>query len=246
MKRILLISFLFLYLAPACKDSAIHLDGTGYCYHLRPCNAVNVNNAWLEEFSYKDEKIDEHGFVIIPNLQEESIAYDHYLLRILVNEVKREYPFFLYPPYIDDVAFEIDPDYVMEEQMKAYFEYKPRTRASLINIEYRNEALEDLKVFATKSLFGKEPGICLNDKILVYGGPESFYFDIDKNLIPIKGYPWGALADYMDFKPMTPAMLYLQLNEKPQEVPVTLRFAVEIKVEGKEPFRDTTRTITLL
>lgn len=251
LRHTVILSFMLLFFC-ACEPSDNAIGGTGYLYHLRPCNFLNVNNAWLQEFSYQDDKYDEHGLIIEPDLNEEEIVYNNYLIRICVNGVERDYPFFLYPymPAPDITALELDPDPIMEQQIKAFYENKPRTRSSgfalnVINIEYRNEALEDLKVFATENLYGKEPGDCLNDKVCVYGGPEPFYFDAGKNLIPIKGYPWGSLSDYMDFSPMTPAILYLQLNEKPQEVPVTLHFVVELKVEGKEPFRDTTRTITL-
>ena len=238
----------------SCEEKNNQLSGTGYLYHLRPCNALNVNNAWLEEFSYKDDTIDEHGFNVIRDLQKDSIDSDCYLLRLCVNEAYRNYPFFLYPPFNDEVAYELESDRIMEDQLVAYYENRPKTRSggsyevafAVFNIEYRNEALEDLKVFATEPVFGKEPGDCLNDKISVYGGPEPFYFDKDKNLIPIKEKPWGSLADYLAFSSMTPAILYLQLTEKPQEVPVTLRFAIELKVEGKEPFRDTTRAVKLL
>ena len=251
LRHTIVLSLMLLFVC-ACKEPDNTIGGTGYLYHLRPCNYLNVNNARLQKVSYTDDKNDEHGFVIKQDMNEEAIIYDNYLIRLCVNGVKRDYPFFLYPykPAPDITALELDPEPIMEQQIKAFYENQPRTRSgfelNVIHIEYRNEALEDLKVFATETLYGKGPGECLNEKVSVYGGPEPFYFDAYKNLIPTKEYPWGSLTDYMDFSPMTPAILYLQLHEKPQEVPVTLRFAVELKVEGKAPFRDTTRTVTLL
>ena len=245
---ILILYVLFSSLFPSCETTKNYGGDTIYEYRTRVCGAVNVNNAWLEEFSYKSDKIDEHGIVKMILLEDEQIDYGHYLLRILVNEKKREYPYFVYPPLIEEVDW-ADPDPVMEQALYAYFENRPKTRAdyglNLEFIEYRTEPLDYIRVTADVPLFGREAGEFLDDKWDVYGEEYPFFFDSSKHLIPIQ-YPWGAMDDYMDFSPMTPAILYLQLNEKPQEVPVTLRFAVEVKVEGKEPFRDTTRTITLL
>ena len=252
--KILILFALFLFLLPSCETTKNYGGDTIYEYRTRVCGAVNVNNAWLRESSYKSDKIDDHGVVIMELLRDEQIDYDHYLLRILVNEKKREYPYFVYPhDYGVDWA---DPDPEMEQALRAYFENRPKTRADYAYtradygddfriVEYRTEPLDYIRVTADVPLFGREAGDLLDDKWDVYGEEYPFFFDSSKNLILMQ-YPWGAMDDYMDFSPMTPAILYLQLNEKPQEVPVTLRFAVEVKVEGKESFRDTTRTITLL
>ncbi len=239
----LVFSVVALILILSCDGGKNNNGETVYDVRTRECHAINVNNAWLEEVNYESDKFEVHDFVKMILLQENQIDYDLYLLRILVNEKKREYPFFVYP-HIDGVDW-AEPDPIMEQELVAYFENRPKTRAFFRLVEYRTEPLEYIRVTADVPLFGREAGASLEDKMDVYGEEYPFFFDSSKHLIQMQ-YPWGLMTEYMDYSPMAPAVLYLQLNEKPQEVPVTLRFAVELKVEGKEPFRDTTRTVTLL
>lgn len=252
-----LLFFLFisyLILSSSCNTQGQIDEETAYIFHTRKCLAINVNNAWMQKVDYQSEEFEVHGFAKMILLQEEQIDYDRYLLRILVNEKKRDYPFFVYP-HIDGVDW-ADPDPAMEQALYAYFENRPKTRADYANtradysadfriVEYRTEPLEYIRVTADVPLFGRESGNLLDDKWDVYGEEHPFFFDSSKHLIQMQ-YPWGSMDEYLGYSPMAPAILYLQLNEKPKELPVTLRFAVELKVEGKEPFRDTTRTVTLL
>lgn len=231
----------------SCEGEVHNDGGISYDIRTRACNAVNVNNAYLEEVHFDGKT--EYGRHI--DLKKEQIESELYLLRMVVNEKKRDYPYFLYP-HIDEIEWDA-PDPVMEQELTTYFEYRPKTRANSGKgyaddfqlLEYRTEPLDYIRVMADTTLFGHEAGEYLGDLFDVYGEENPFFFDSDKHLIPLL-FPWGTMEEYMSYSPMTPAILYLQLRAKPEEAPVKLRFIVEVKVEGKEPFRDTTRTITLL
>ncbi|MFV0391687.1 MAG: hypothetical protein ACK5KP_07385 [Paludibacteraceae bacterium] len=120
---------------------------------------------------------------------------------------------------------------------------------ALFEIFYCVDPIADLTISALDTpLFGKPAGASLNEyfeiskydpdfiasydsKRLLYG-----YTDVDKPT---------AIDEWLSLHPMAPHIMFLRLNATPGELPVTLRFKVDMETTYGIVVSDTTKVVTL-
>ncbi|MFV0268153.1 MAG: hypothetical protein ACK5HT_13590 [Draconibacterium sp.] len=149
-----------------------------------------------------------------------------------------------------------DADLGMEQQIDQYLQ---RTKSgtisysssdfelNLVDVEYRKEELVNIKISSTTKVFDTDAGSSLNNYIEIFGTPvyQSFMFSYNKQLIGSIERGWS-LEQYLAYRPIASAFLYLRFTSVPLEAPIETRFAIEMEMAGGEILRDTTETVTLL
>ena len=211
----------------------------GLSFHACDCNAIYVATMIIVD-------IDQDPLTVYRDPQ--SYYSQDFWIRILTRDYDAKY------------AGE-DKDPTLSMQLGEYIERLASRDTTLISVfhyyppngefHYRTEEMTGLTITADKELFGRPAGSILNDyfelfsTIGSYKVPIQFFFTADKELIT-KSVEKMSIEEFLTYRPMAPAIMYLKFNETPPEVPIDVRLTVTMTVRGKEPLTKTTGIITLL
>ena len=122
-------------------------------------------------------------------------------------------------------------------------------KATPIEIEYRTDGVSNLKIYALDAtLFGNTIGNSLNSYFEIgkyapwflasYESKSLLYGFFDKN-IPV------SIEEWLYNKPLAQPEMFLIFKQKPENLPVTTRFEVEMTLDNGKQLNDTSAYITI-
>ncbi|MDR3218178.1 MAG: hypothetical protein LBU22_04230, partial [Dysgonamonadaceae bacterium] len=158
--------------------------------------------------------------------------------------------------YYDPFEHLDDPIPGIEQQISAsYNKYAERSRsgkdyANRLNVEYRTTGIKQLTISALNTvLFGKQPGESLNDYFTIAEYDPRIVISSSGNML-IYGYSHNILdfpksvGEWLNLSPMGQRAMFLTFNEKISDLPVSVRFVVQMETSEGLLLSDTTRLIT--
>lgn len=120
---------------------------------------------------------------------------------------------------------------------------------SKINIEYRVDGITDFDISSLDApLFGKPIGTSLNQYFEIFKYDPDFIASYDSKRL-VYGYTDKekptAIDEWLSLSPMAQPSMFLRLNATPENLPVTLRFKVDMETTDGIIISDTTKVVTL-
>lgn len=118
-----------------------------------------------------------------------------------------------------------------------------------INIEYRIDGVRNLTISSLDvPLFGKPTGTSLNQYFEIFKYDPDFIASYDSKRL-VYGYTDKdkptTIEEWLSLSPMAQPTMFLRLNATPENLPVTLRFKVDIETTDNKIISDTTKVVTL-
>ena len=157
----------------------------------------------------------------------------------------------------DNMTDEADPaiERIIDQYLSATFRtrsddsFSGLTRANLVIVDYRLTPLTNLKITASKDIFGITAGNNLNNCFIIHRYPlyHEFIVTADKRLITgLDKVRDISIAQYLSYRPLAPAAMYLRLRDGVAvKSSVTTEFTIELELEGNRTVKATTRPITI-
>lgn len=120
---------------------------------------------------------------------------------------------------------------------------------SKIDIEYRIDGVVNFNISSLDApLFGKPIGTSLNQYFEIFKYDPDFIASYESKRL-LYGYTDKvkptAIDEWLSLSPMAQPTMFLRLNTTPENLPVTLRFKVDMETTDGITISDTTKVITL-
>ncbi len=244
--------FVLIFFLLSCNnDETPPLEKIDFIYKPRTSLYTNVSHYFRTDVGEQTGASELDNSYVIEPLTSKSISVTNYLVAIETSSFNKE---ITASAGFNPDDYLTDADLNMEQQIERYLEQEKsknlssaRLRATLVDVEYRKEEVENIKISATTNLFETEAGESLNDKFEIFGNPNyhDFLFSYDKQLIGSIQRGW-TIGRYLNHRPIASAFLYLILTSTPPELPIETQFIVEMKMAGGAILQDTTEIINLL
>ena len=164
-------------------------------------------------------------------------------------------PNFEYVTFFSDGQFVVPGLPSLEKEIE--LSYKRRSNnidngsdyMALINIEYRVDGITDFDISSLDvPLFGKPTGTSLNQYFEIFKYDPDFIASYDSKRL-VYGYTDKekptAIDEWLSLSPMAQPSMFLRLNATPENLPVSVRFKVDLETTDGIIISDTTKVVTL-
>ncbi|MCG8580105.1 MAG: hypothetical protein MI866_09320 [Bacteroidales bacterium] len=253
MRTVFVYSVLVIVILACNNDDVNWQEDTAFRYLPRACEYASASHNNRIDMGVKTGISEFNNTYSIEPLNGKKVVANDYLLNVSLGSITSE---MTTKPDFNPDDYLAQPDLIMEQQLKQYLEQSNSNASSshtnnmytnLVDVEYRLTELKNIKVTSTTKLFDREAGDILNDKLEIYSAPayHHFLFTHDKQLIGSIQQGWS-LKEYLSYRPIASASLYLRFISTPVETPLETSFIIEMEMANGEILRDTTEIVNLL
>nr|WP_321355630.1 hypothetical protein [uncultured Draconibacterium sp.] len=234
------------------KNENDPIEETGFHYVPRTCSYAIASHYYRTDMGAETGNSEFDDTYYVQPLTGSSIKTADYLLSINIGSFNRKMaaqPDFIPENYVGEA------DLNMEQQIEQFLQHTRSNslkqastpQLNIVDVEYRKEELKAIKISSTTNMFDVNAGNSLNDHIEIFGTPfyHNFVFSYDKQLIGSIQRGW-TIKQYLNYRPMAPAFMYLRFTSAPSEALPETRFVIEMEMAGGEILRDTTDVVKLL
>lgn len=229
----------------SCKDK--YVDDENYFIEFQPrnCNIVGVLSKQKVETKYNNEIY----FDFIDLTENTLIKSSNYTLVINTSNGRGQNDF---DPSLSSLEKEIELNYKKyESSLKAKSSVNDASSVftNKIDIRYRIDGVVNFNISSLDApLFGKPIGTSLNQYFEIFKYDPDFIASYESKRL-LYGYTDKvkptAIDEWLSLSPMAQPTMFLRLNTIPENLPVTLRFKVDMETTDGITISDTTKVITL-
>ncbi len=238
MKKALFFGLIILILQTGCDTTTSNQQGPILLFYPRVCSLIGCLPMKRVEQTYKETKYYEYQ----KTEESESVNAENFVLLFCTGNNGGAYD---YDAPIPSLEKEIELDYKGDN--KSYGESGGESMAS-IDMNYRTTGILKLNIYAKDAtLFGKSPGVSLNDyfNIFLYEPDFIASYETRSLVYGFRSKKPTEISEWLSLSPMAQPGMYLLLNTVPDETPLSTCFIVEVETSTGLVLRDTTTSVTL-
>ena len=227
---------------------------------LTACKDINGNddNYFLEFNPRKCKHIEVFSKQSVGTLYNNVIYYDYHDMEVNSSVKNNDYILVLYTGTIEltdpipSLENEIELSYKKRSgnmKSKSVINNETGECEALIEISYRVDGVRNLSISSLDApLFGKPTGTSLNQYFDIFKYDPDFIASYESKAL-LYGYTDKdkptAIDEWLSLNPMAQPSMFLRLNATPENLPVTLRFIVDMETTDGIVISDTTKAFTL-
>jgi hypothetical protein len=239
MKRILFLGLFILIFLTGCDTTTSSQQGPALTFLPRICSLIGCRPMRRVEQSYDGTKYYEYQ----KTEENESVNAENLVLLFYTGNNGGLYD---YDEPIPSLEKEIELDY-----KQAYTSYGKSGGEGMafIDINYRTTGIRKLNIYAKDAvLFGKTPGVSLNDyfDIVLYEPNFIASYDTRSLIYGFRSSKPAKISEWLSLSPMAQPGMYLHLNTVPEEAPLNTCFIVQAETSTGLILSDTTITVALI
>jgi len=245
MKNTVLLMLLFVSLFSSCKDKDNSTETYSLVFHPRKCTysaavtKLRTTNIYLKTTYFEYLDVENNA----------SIKSTDYVISVYTSNRGGEND--LDSP-VTSLEKEIKLDYnkYVTNSANSSSANKTKLYLSMIPMEYRTNGIVKLSISSIDNpLFGKVAGTSLNDYFeIVKYNPDFIASSESKSLI----YGFSdtnkpaTIDEWLSLSPLAQPTIYFRLNTAPDNLPLSVRFKIDIETTDGIVLSDTTKVITLV
>ncbi len=229
----------------SCKDRSVNDENYFIEFQPRNCNIVGVLSKQKVETKYNNEIY----FDYIDLTENTLIKSSNYTLVVSTSNGRGQNDF---DTSISSIEKEIELNYkkwVSILKAKSSINDASNVFTNKIDIRYRIDGVVNFNISSLDApLFGKPIGTSLNQYFEIFKYDPDFIASYESKRL-LYGYTDKvkptAIDEWLSLSPMAQPTMFLRLNTIPENLPVTLRFKVDMETTNGITISDTTKVITL-
>lgn len=256
----MLIALLFV----SCKDESGNEENYFFEFYPRKANHVWATPCKIITTEYKGDLYFDYKTI---NSDEQLKIKDFFLSVVTADKrtdslIKKVNPLFEFITFYSDSKFISLGDATLEKEIEMNFKKRSNSvqiksigdqssneYTSKIDIEYRIDGVVNFKISSLDApLFGKPIGTSLNQYFEIFKYDPDFISSYENKRL-LYGYTDKlkptSIDEWLSLKPLAQPTMFLRLNAMPENLPVTVRFKVDMETTDGIIISDTTKVITL-